>query len=409
MGSPEFFIETFQMLLLLTYTMAPLWLFLGLGYVLYRVWIYYARARFLAKKEYVLMEIKLPSEIAKSPLAMEIVLGALHQTKQESTWYDRKILGKVRTYFSLELVSLEGLVKFFIRADKVMSKIVETQIYSQYPTVEIHEVPDYTNYVHYGEEGSDWSMWGAGFSLEAEDHFPIKTYIDYGLDKSVREETEKVDPLTPMLEFLGALGPGEQAWYQILIRANRGKNDKTSYWDRDWEKVAHEAIDEIMSKYKYTKEEGDPNSLSGTLMTPGDKDAVEAITRSLGKLAFDCGMRGIYLGRKDKFNPSKIPALLSVVKQYSAPGRNGLKPSSSPDFSYPWQDYKDIRSNRIKANIFDAFRRRSYFFPPHESKPFVLNVEELATIYHFPGGVAETPTFARIESKKAEPPINLPV
>ena len=43
-----------------------------------------------------------------------------------------------------------------------------------------------------------------------------------------------------------------------------------------------------------------------------------------------------------------------------------------------------------------------------ERTPLVLNSEELATIYHFPGQVAETPTFKRIESKRAEPPQNLP-
>jgi len=408
MGSPAFFIDTFFALIALSYTTAPLWLTLGLGYVLYHVWIYYARARFLAKKEYVLLEIKLPQEIMKSPLAMELVLGGLHQTANESTWYDRKILGKVRVYFSLEIASFEGAIKFFIRTDKFLRKTVEAQIYSQYPTVEITEVPDYTNYVHYGEEGSDWSLWGARFTLIEENYFPIKTYVDYGLDKSVREETEKIDPLTPMLEYLGTMGPGEQAWYQILIRANRGKRDKTSYWDRDWEKAGHKAIDEIMEKYKYSKDDTAESS-SSMLMTPSDKDKVESITKSFGKLAFDCGMRGIYLAKKDKFSPTNKPALLSVVKQYNAPGRNGLKPTDATEFDYPWQDYKDMRINRIKANLFDGFRRRSFFFPPHERKPFVLNIEELATIYHFPGGVAETPTFGRIGSKKAEPPINLPV
>ena len=59
--------------------------------------------------------------------------------------------------------------------------------------------------------------------------------------------------------------------------------------------------------------------------------------------------------------------------------------------------------------MFESYRLRSYFHPPHKRKHFVLNAEELATIYHFPGGVAQTPTFGRIESRKAEPPMNLPV
>jgi hypothetical protein len=39
----------------------------------------------------------------------------------------------------------------------------------------------------------------------------------------------------------------------------------------------------------------------------------------------------------------------------------------------------------------------------------VLNAEELATMYHFPGSVASTPGIERVASKKAEAPINLPL
>jgi hypothetical protein len=39
---------------------------------------------------------------------------------------------------------------------------------------------------------------------------------------------------------------------------------------------------------------------------------------------------------------------------------------------------------------------------------FVLNVAELATIFHFPGQILQVPTLERIESKEAAPPTNLP-
>jgi hypothetical protein len=39
----------------------------------------------------------------------------------------------------------------------------------------------------------------------------------------------------------------------------------------------------------------------------------------------------------------------------------------------------------------------------------ILNTEELATIFHFPGQVAGTPTLERVPSKKAEAPSNLPI
>ena len=39
---------------------------------------------------------------------------------------------------------------------------------------------------------------------------------------------------------------------------------------------------------------------------------------------------------------------------------------------------------------------------------FTLNIEELATIYHFPGGVVTTLSMPRVEAKKGGPPVNLP-
>jgi hypothetical protein len=43
----------------------------------------------------------------------------------------------------------------------------------------------------------------------------------------------------------------------------------------------------------------------------------------------------------------------------------------------------------------------------HET--YVLNTEELATLWHFPGQILKVPTLERIESKEASPPTNLPI
>jgi hypothetical protein len=69
---------------------------------------------------------------------------------------------------------------------------------------------------------------------------------------------------------------------------------------------------------------------------------------------------------------------------------------------------KKKREAGKKTKILDAFRQRSYFYMPYDRKAFVLNTEELPTIFHFPGRVAETPTFGRIEAKKGEAPTDLP-
>ena len=196
----------------------PVWLPAIFISFLFKAFLDYKRLKYWQKEGSVLLEIKLPKEISKSPVAMEAVLKALHQTGKEGTWVDRIWKGQTRPWFSLELVSTEGKVRFFIWTKPAHRGPVEAHIYSQYPNVEIHEVEDYTKPFYY--DPNRFSMWAGGFGLTKEDAYPIKTYVDYNLDKDPKEEF-KIDPMTPMLEFLGSIKTGEHIWIQILIRGHK--------------------------------------------------------------------------------------------------------------------------------------------------------------------------------------------
>ena len=50
-----------------------------------------------------------------------------------------------------------------------------------------------------------WNLWGCEFKLLKPDAYPIKTYIDFGLDKDPKEEF-KVDPISPVIELFGSIG-----------------------------------------------------------------------------------------------------------------------------------------------------------------------------------------------------------
>lgn len=89
---------------------------------------------------------------------------------------------------------------------------------------------------------------------------------------------------------------------------------------------------------------------------------------------------------------------------------NGFRPAHGLGVKYAWLfDRKGEKLIKQKEELLDAYKKRMYFYAPHRTDHFILNTEELATIFHFPGGVSTTPTFTRIESKKAEAPSNLPI
>lgn len=388
----------------------PYWGPIFLGYLLWHEWVRYVRAQYINAIKWVILEIRVPKETFKSPLAMEIVLNSL-VTSIPSNAYDKYWKGKVQDWFSLEMVSLEGHIKFFIRTSSVYKDVIEAQLYAQYPDIEIYEVPDYTRYVDYKGEKGEWIMSAAEYKLTKEDPYPIKTYVDYGLDKDPKEEF-KIDPLTSVIEYLGSIGKDEQIWIQILIQAANKrykiKSGKKAGEMGDWKDEGKAIIDDLTKRNEKTPE-GTP-SFKMLMMTEGDRDTIKAIERNTAKFGFDTGIRAAYFAKKDKFNPSHMKALGGLLRPFSSNNLNGFKFSTQAfGFDYPWQDYKNMRLESKRKKLFKAYKYRSWFYKPRKLKPFVLNAEELATIFHFPGGVAQTPTFGRIPSRKSEAPVNLPI
>ena len=369
-----------------------LWVPLFLIFLFCKSWVARLRGRYLKNLRWQLLEIKLPREIYKSPRAMEVVLNAFHQTR-DGNLINKYWEGFLRAWFSLEIAGIDGNVHFFVRTQRFFRNLVEAQFYAQYPDIEIVEVEDYTRAAHF-EDMEEWNIWGAEFGLTNDDAFPIRTYTDYGLHETITKEEQKTDPLTSVLEFLGSLKHGEQVWYQFILRATK----------KDWKAEGKKAIGKILGVSPEASLEEKSQAMSG--LSSGQKEMIKAVERNISKLGFDVVTRGMYIARRDVFDFVNVVSLMGVMKQYNALDLNGFKPVNSTVVDYFFKKRRSARKKRIKLN---AFRNRGSFYYPYVYSSFVLNSEELATVYHFPGRVAETPTFGRIEAKKSEPPANLPV
>ncbi|MES2088105.1 MAG: hypothetical protein V4467_03915 [Patescibacteria group bacterium] len=392
------------------YVYAPLWSPILFGVLFFKYWMRYIRADFVKASGSILLEIKIPKETLKSPLAMEIFFTSLYQTGS-ATFSELYWKGKVRPWFSLELASIEGQVKFFIWSHKKFRNLIEAQLYAQYPAIEIHEAEDYMAWAY--PDHINLPMWATYFKFTKESIYPIKTYVDYGLDKDPKEEF-KIDPMTSVLEYLGSLRKGEQTWIQIIIQAHRKqnlRNDALLFTKPDWKHHVKHEIEKIrkesITKTKGSEFPGMPNP------TKGQQNTIAALERSVSKYAFEACIRGIYISKKESFNPINITGLIGSFRQYSSNDDvNGFKLGWFTDFDFPWQDFRRIRRTRAEHEMLEAIKLRSFFQPPFkhfEQSPIILNTEELATIFHFPGSVAGTPGFVRLASKRVEPPGNLPI
>ena len=361
------------------------------AYLFWESWINYIHTVFISNLSWTLLEIRIPREIAKSPRAMEVALTALHNTK-EGNFLERYWKGFLKAWYSLEIVSIGGQIHFFIYVQTIFRNFVESQIYAQYPGAEISEVEDYTKIVSSDDIGEEWNLWGTEFVLTKEDAYPVRTYPEF-VESGKAKEEEKIDPLTSFLESLGSFREGEQIWFQIMIRAA----------DKSWKERADKVIEELQKQKAAANEEDD---FSKSMLSPGRREVLKAVENNVSKLGFETGIRAIYLAKKDTYNSVRPVFLTGAMKQYNTQNLNGFKPGKSTGVDY---FFKKFREARKKREMLRAYQERSYFYIPYRRKPFVLNSEALATIFHFPGRVAETPTLGRIEAKRGEPPINLPI
>mgnify|MGYP001467031022 CR=1 FL=1 len=395
------------------FILAPLWAPIVLGTIWWAQWIKYIRANFIAAQTSVLLEIKLPRQILKTPKAMEAVFSALHVGPGETTFISRSWEGKVRPWWSLEIASIEGKIHFYVWAWEKYQDFIESQFYAQYPDIEIHQVEDYSAGIQYDSKKNN--VWGMEYTLNKADAYPIKSYIDFELDQDPKKVEHVVDPLSGVFEKLSSLGPGEQMWIQILIRQNKGVTIDHTFGRRSksWKDEAQEEIERIYEKAKPTSK--DPVTAEITegypQLKPAEVNVIKALERSVDKQGFDAGVRAVYITKPDVFKGNKIPT--NIVNLWSTFGSgylNKFVPGNTWHVSldYPWQDFRNMRAARFSRRILDAYRRRSLFHPPYERPRFVLTTEELATIYHFPTAETKAPGIQRISSTKGDAPTNLP-
>ena len=406
-------------------------------------WKVYLKKKYNSERDRILLEVRVPKEMNKTPTAMELVLNGMHEPSG-GDWYTDITTGRDLTVYSFEIVSIGGQVHFYIWCEKNYKQRIEANIYAQYPMAEVVQVPDYTRMIDFNP--SVHKVHGFEYKLGQPDPVPIKTFRHMGLDKPGKPE-ESVDPLNQTIEIMSSIGPKEQMWVQIVARAHTGgKEEHVSGGERfqtfmklllaplfykktadvakamraafvgtkghDWRKEGEAMVKKIKEGYKDTKG-------SAESMLKKDKQIIELIQDNMSKMAYEVGIRSIYIAEKDHFNGASVLHMMGALFKSHASSEtyNDIRVGVSPSFAYPWQDKSGKISQQIKEDMFKHYRRRAFFNGGDEEYPhgkksggtFILSVEELATIYHLPGKVLQTPTFDRIESTTGKAPANLPI
>lgn len=377
-----------------------------------------------SKWEHILLAIDVPKNNETGPKAMENFFAHLAGAHGTADIEEIHFEGSTQKWFSFEIVSIEGFVQYIIWTEKGYRNLLEAAIYAQYPEAEITEVEDYTKEVPSNYPNDEWDVWGADFKMVQQYHYPIKSYVEYedGLAGVFH------DPMTALIETMSRMGPGEQLWMQILIKPI----------GIGWKKEGYELVRELAGKPKpkpkgtiaskigdipanildtvithgfggapITAEEKKSDMPSMLLhLTAGEKGTIEGIERKLSKIGFGVKIRILYVGKKGYFKKSNaVQAIVGSIKQFNTEDSNAIIPDMKLTAVTAHYFFTDQRKNWRKNRLVQRYKARSIWAGTPE---YVLNQEELATIWHFPVTVNRQPMLSQTAAKKSEAPATLP-
>ncbi len=369
--------------------LAPVWLPLLLLYLAWPLWLRFAREQFVTSVPYATLELKPGPETPRSAKPMELVFYSLYHrveiTKREY------LLGHVRLPWSFEVYAHAGTVRFFVHLPENHRSAIESRVRSEYTDMDIEEVRDYSREIPFHAFSMQLAI--REYALAKPDPYPLKTYEHY------ESQDPKRDLFAEMLEELATLATDGHILISYIIRPHQ--RERTSYF-QDPHDTLHEDAYRVIGEILGSK--GDIHAL-----LPAQQAIVLAIEGGLKKPSFDCGIRALYVAERHAYNEANEQKLETLFQRFNDDDLNGFVAHDPAERSGLIVSEAFALSRELKAHHFmRTYRSRSFFAPPYVGKPFVLNTEELATVFHMPPA-GRGSVLAHHRSVKLEPPENLPV
>lgn len=292
-------------------------------------------------------------------------------------------------HISLEYIAKAGKIFFYVGCPKRIRDIVEKNIHAQYPDANIETDSDYSIFP---EKPLMIAIKNIG--LIKKYIFPIKTY------KNLEE-----DPLNAISNSLSKLSEDELAGIQILIRPTSGmwriSVEKAAY-NVQQGKVVMTSNATGMSKtvttffnflHNLKANNQDPknenyNPQMPYKQTPMQEAQIKLLGEKATKLGFESQIRLVALAADQQKADHNLREMVSAFSQFNAPDANGFFAGSPNN-----------KSEEIANYIYRTYSPR---------KRWILNTEELASIFHLPNRFTDTPNISWLLSKRQAPPSNLP-
>jgi len=356
----------------------------------------------------IILKIRAAQENERGPLYMEPVIAALHSLKG------------VGAQVGLEIgVGRDRKIALFVRASKDTVGLIESQLYAQYPDIDIEQLEEDPFQADETEE-----VVYCDLKLNAPEILPIKRHPQFD-DMLARVNIDPIAGLTSAIArypFAGMRGHIQIAVQPLggrfRIRAlcflpllqkglpslsRRYANFYTRIvLARGWRHIAYLPLATLLGGFRAWQffrkfslpislipersmedEEREGERTAGR--THDREDSMAGTVDKLNRLLFVCNVRVGVIVPKGKVPEAerKIHEIVGSFRQFSLP-----------------------QSNEFAATALKQAASIPFGFILH---PYVLSVEEIATMWHLPTLLVQTPNIDWVLSKKLEPPVNLPV
>ena len=345
-------------------------------------WRNYQQLNEFISSDNVLLILEIPKTNDKKELAAEQLFASLHGILRDKR--ELKLSRGAQEHLSFEVASVNGQIRFYVWTPRSLQSFVEGQIYAQYPTVQIHQASE-----DYTEHERDHSVtYTTEMTLTASEFLPIKTF-----------QTFEVDPLAGITGTLAKLeSTGEELWIQVLAKPVEDSwQIEADHWISRLREGSASILPSVGGSMRWLgglfaalwrpPEEGLAGG-KGPEISERNKTRIAEAEKKATKLGYEVKIRLAYLGENQTNAKLRMQALVGTFKQFNSTNLNGFKP--------------------IKAaygkEFLEKYRRRAFF-----GEGFILNIEELASVFHLPHTNVETPNIVWASAKTAEPPSKLPV
>ncbi len=282
-------------------------------------------------------------------------------------------------FLGFEIASFDGLVNFYFVVPKSLGGAIEKQITAQYPEAWIEPVGEYNPFPKRGKVAV------AQLALRRSFVFPIDTYK--------KLETDGLNALT---NALSKLEEGkEAALIQILIKPV----DET--WQKKARAVAREMQQgikkegfaaglqkELLRKLIGPGGENKESPKEPTKLTQGQEELIRAMEEKANHPGFETQIRVLSVSQNQALAQGLLSGVLAAFNQFTFDLGNGFGVLKE-------------RGQELAKNV--LFRLWG-----KPEKKVILSSEELATVFHLPTPLTETPNINWLKARRLPPPVNLP-